>query len=56
MSVLVTDLADGVVLTGSQFSEPMRAVGTPVAGEAFLLVTACGRLFLSRPSPLEAAA
>lgn len=38
VSVSATDLADGVVLTGSQFSEPMRVVGTPAAGDGFVLV------------------
>ena len=38
MSIAANDLADGVVLTGSQFSEPMRVVGNPTAGDGFLLV------------------
>jgi hypothetical protein len=32
VSVAANDLADGVVLTGSQFSEPMRIIGNPTAG------------------------
>lgn len=34
MSVSATDLADGVVLTGSLFSEPMQVVGNPAADYA----------------------
>jgi hypothetical protein len=42
VSVSVTDLADGVVLTGSQFSEPMRVVGIPTSGDGFVLVNLVG--------------
>lgn len=42
MSVSATDLADGVVLAGSQFSEPMRVVGNPTAGDGFVLVNLVG--------------
>ena len=33
MSANANNLADGVVLTGSQFSEPMRIVGNPTTGD-----------------------
>ena len=42
MSVSATELADGVVLTGSQFSEAMRVVGNPTAGDGFVLVNLVG--------------
>jgi len=42
VSISATDLADGAVLTGSQFSEPMRVVGNPTAGDGFVLVNLVG--------------
>lgn len=42
MSVSANDLGDGVLLTGSQFSEPMRVVGNPSGGDGFVLVNLVG--------------
>lgn len=42
MSVSTTDILDGVVIIGSQFSEPMRVVGNPTAGDGFVLVNLVG--------------
>jgi len=42
MSLAETDIVDGVVLTGSQFSEPMRVIGNPAAGGGFVLVNLVG--------------
>lgn len=42
VSVSASDIADGVVLAGSQFSEPMRVVGNPTAGDGFVLVNLVG--------------
>lgn len=42
MSVSTSDILDGVVIIGSQFSEPMRVVGTPTAGDGFVLVNLVG--------------
>jgi hypothetical protein len=38
VSVSSADLADGVVLTGSQFSEPMRVVDSPTAGDGLISI------------------
>ena len=42
MSVSTSDLADGVVLSGPQFGEPMRVIGNPTAGDGFVLVNLVG--------------
>ena len=42
MSVSTTDILDGVVIIGSLFSEPMRVVGNPAAGDGFVLVNLVG--------------
>ena len=42
MSLSTTEFADGVVLVGSQFSEPMRVIGNPTAGDGFVLVNLVG--------------
>ncbi|MGO8928971.1 MAG: helicase-related protein [Limisphaerales bacterium] len=42
MSVSTTDILDGGVIIGSQFSEPMRVVGNPTAGDGFVLVNLVG--------------
>jgi len=42
MSLTANDIIDGVVLTGSQFSEPMRVIGTPTTGDGFVLVNLVG--------------
>ena len=42
MSLTTNDIIDGVVLAGSQFSEPMRVIGTPTAGDGFVLVNLVG--------------
>jgi len=42
VSVSTTDILDGVVIIGSQFSEPMRVVGNPTAGDGFVLVNLVG--------------
>jgi hypothetical protein len=38
MSVSATEIIDSVVLTGSQFNEPMRVLGKPTVGDGFVLV------------------
>jgi len=42
MSISANDFADGVVLNGSQFGEPMRVLGNPVAGDGFVIVNLVG--------------
>ena len=42
MSLSANDFADGVVLIGSQFSEPMRIVGNPTTGEGFVILNLVG--------------
>ena len=42
MSISANDLADGVVLNGSQFSEPMRVIGNPTVGDGFVFVNLVG--------------
>ncbi|MEK7674570.1 MAG: DEAD/DEAH box helicase, partial [Verrucomicrobiota bacterium] len=42
MSVSANDIIDSVVLIGSQFSEPMRVIGTPTTGDGFVLVNLVG--------------
>jgi len=42
MSLQPTDLADALVLTGPQFSEPMRVVGIPAVGNGFEVVNLVG--------------
>jgi hypothetical protein len=37
LSLITNDLVDGVVLTGSQFSEPMHVIGIPTTGDGFVL-------------------
>ncbi len=42
MSLLPNAIIDGVVLTGSQFSEPMRVIGKPSSGDGFVIVNLVG--------------
>lgn len=42
MSISANDVADGIVLKGSQFNEPMRVIGNPAAGDGFVLVNLVG--------------
>ncbi|MCL4785392.1 MAG: DEAD/DEAH box helicase [Verrucomicrobia bacterium] len=42
MGLLANDITDSVVLIGSQFSEPMRVVGNPTAGDGFVIVNLVG--------------
>src|ERR1051326_5384267 len=42
MSLTAQDIIDGTVLISSQFSEPMRVIGTPTAGDGFVLVNLVG--------------
>jgi SNF2 family DNA or RNA helicase len=42
MSLTTNEIIDGVVLAGSQFSEPMRVIGTPTVGDGFVLVNLVG--------------
>ena len=42
MSISANDLADGVVLNGSQFSESMRVIGNPAVGDGFVFVNLVG--------------
>ncbi len=42
MSISANDLADGVVLTGSQFSESMRIIGNPTVGDGFVIANLVG--------------
>jgi superfamily II DNA or RNA helicase len=42
MSLQPTDLADALVLTGPQFSEPMRIVGVPAVSDGFVVVNLVG--------------
>ena len=42
MSVLADEIVESVVLTGSQFSEPMRVIGKPTLGDGFVLVNLVG--------------
>lgn len=42
MSATVTEIADAVVLSGPQFSEPMRVIGAPAGGDGFVLVNLVG--------------
>ena len=42
MSLTASDIIDGVVLSGSQFSEPMRVIGIPTTGDGFVLVNLVG--------------
>lgn len=42
MSLVTNDITDGVVLTGPQFSEPMRVIGTPSTANGFVLVNLVG--------------
>lgn len=42
MSVSPTDFTDGVVLIGSQFSEPMRVIGNPSGGDGFVILNLVG--------------
>jgi len=42
MSLSANDFTDGVVLIGSQFSEPMRIVGNPTTGEGFVILNLVG--------------
>ena len=42
MSISAKDFADGLVLNGSQFNEPMRVIANPTVGEGFVLVNLAG--------------
>jgi hypothetical protein len=42
MSVAANEIADSVVLMGSQFSEPMRVIGNPTVGDGFVIVNLVG--------------
>jgi superfamily II DNA or RNA helicase len=42
MSISANDLAEGVVLTGTQFSESMQVIGNPTAGDGFVIVNLVG--------------
>ena len=42
MSISANDLADGVVLNGSLFSEAMQVIGNPTAGDGFVMVNLVG--------------
>jgi SNF2 family DNA or RNA helicase len=42
MSISANDFADGVVLIGSQFSEPMRVIGNPTTGDGFVILNLVG--------------
>jgi superfamily II DNA or RNA helicase len=42
MSLLPADINEGAILTGSQFSEPMRVIGAPTTGDGFLQVNLVG--------------
>src|SRR5688500_16881399 len=42
MGLSTSDITDSVVLIGSQFSEPMRVVGNPTAGDGFVIVNLVG--------------
>ncbi len=42
MSVSAIEIVDSVVLTGSQFSEPMRVIGNPTTGDGFVQVDLVG--------------
>jgi len=42
MSISASDISEGTVLTGSQFSEPMRVIGNPTGGDCFVLVNLVG--------------
>jgi len=42
MSLVATEIIDGIVLSGSQFSVPIRVIGNPSAGDGFVLVNLVG--------------
>jgi SNF2 family DNA or RNA helicase len=42
MSISANDFADGTVLIGSQFSEPMRVIGNPTTGDGFVILNLVG--------------
>jgi superfamily II DNA or RNA helicase len=42
MSISANDLADGVVLSGSLFSEAMQVIGNPTSGDGFVMVNLVG--------------
>src|SRR5260370_10477937 len=42
MSISAIDFVDGIVLTGSQFSEPMRVIGNPTTGRVFVILNLVG--------------
>src|SRR5947208_16415228 len=42
MSLTAQDIMDGTVLISSQFSEPMRVIGSPTTGDGFVLVNLVG--------------
>jgi len=42
MSISANDLADGVVLNGSLFSEAMQVIGNPTVGDGFVMVNLVG--------------
>ncbi|HEY3852954.1 MAG TPA: helicase-related protein [Verrucomicrobiae bacterium] len=50
MSISANEFAEGVVLLGSQFSEPMRIIGNPTVGDGFVLANLVGtRSSIFRP-------
>ena len=42
MSANLGDITDSVVITGPQFSEPMRVIGAPSTGDGFVMVNLVG--------------
>jgi SNF2 family DNA or RNA helicase len=42
MSIAPADIIESTIIVGSQFSEPMRVIGTPSSGDGFVIVNLVG--------------
>ena len=42
MSIAPADIVESTIIVGSQFSEPMRVIGTPTSGDGFVIVNLVG--------------